>query len=225
MLAVVAVVCEALTSVSEQISRRSYGAFSLQMTLTVWENLRRQLRVILLLKSRQDVLCDGRCVASVHDLGIVNHSATDIEKARSTSIYRVLAMDTLSFTTRADHAVDHESHCREEHNRNMLCNGRDEYVLNSWGSGADANWRDLFSSISASPSSAGDETDSHGTLKSQMIARAPLLIVFPFHNQPSILGAYRALELSVRYVRFLLSQPICESSLGVRNSTLGVCTF
>ena len=214
MLAVVAVVCEALASVSEQISRRSYGAFSLQTTLTVWDNLRRQLRVILLITSRQDLLCDVRCVASVYDLDIGHHTVIDLNKARYASIYRILAMDTLSFTIRADHAVDHESYCREEHNRNLLRNGSEDYILNSWGSGADGNWRDLFSSISPSPSpslaSVEEGTDNKITVKSQMIAltRTPLLMVFPFHNQPSILGAYRALELSVRYLYFLLWQSV-----------------
>ena len=211
MLALVTVVCEALSSVSEQIIRRSYGRFSLQRTLAIWSNLRRQLRVVLLMISRLSELSYAKCIASVHDLDTVYYSNSDLIKMRHASIYKVLALDTLSFTTRADHAVDQENYCREEYNRNVLKSGSEENVLISWGIGADTHWRKLLSALPGSPTAVNNDYHTaagqvqgqgqgQGEVEGQDVTRMPLLMLFPYHNQPSILAVYRALEQSARFV-------------------------
>jgi hypothetical protein len=56
MLGIVAVIVEVLSAVSIQLATRSYGKCNLQVTLTIWTNLFRQLRVALLLSSRYSTL-------------------------------------------------------------------------------------------------------------------------------------------------------------------------
>lgn len=213
MLSLVAIVCETLTAASDQVISRSYGNHSLQLTVEVWENLYRQIRVSLILTGFLNFLGDTIVTASVHDMDSSPQVATDRLQASSISIYRVLALDTLSITKRADHAVDHENLCRERSSTKVIQGGKKNSPLSAWIPLSDPKWRDLLNSIptpsgksapteivgvASLESVTGPVTGSGSGSRSFVEGRLHLLTLFPQHNQPSILAVYRAIELSER---------------------------
>lgn len=130
MLTFCALVLEALHVVHDQVERRTYGAQSLQGTIGAWENLVRQTRVVLLLRSR--VGTGGTSTSAEvtspagSESGPAGTGARSAHQAEFTvrnvsqgavSLHRLLAADTLGFALRAEQALEHEDKCREVYAR------------------------------------------------------------------------------------------------------------
>lgn len=220
-LAFVALVNETLTTVSEQVTRRSYGSSDLKGTIGLWHNLFQQLRVSIVLDRHLVILKESKGTKCVHAYDTrtrsVSHS-TGLNRLHS--VFRVLALDTLSFAVRAEDAIEHENHCRAVYQQRVQQieqeqgqgpgrgqeqgGGREgDGVPTAWGSSAESSWRDLLSLTLPSPSSAIDATPmkkGKPRPEAKKRTRRPLLLHFPLHNQPSVLCTYRAIELSSRYV-------------------------
>jgi hypothetical protein len=221
-LAFVALVNETLTTVSEQVTRRSYGSSDLKGTIGLWHNLFQQLRVSIVLDRHLVILKESKGTQCVHAYDsrapLASHSAG---LNRLHSVFRVLALDTLSFAVRAEDAIEHESHCRavyqqrvqqieQEQGPGQEQGGSKEGdgVPTAWGSSAESSWRDLLSLTLPAPSSAADVTPmkkGKARPEAKKRTRRPLLLHFPLHNQPSVLCTYRAIELSSRYVISVIS--------------------
>jgi hypothetical protein len=152
------VIVDTLHTVSDQIERRTYGKDSMKKTIASWETLIRQIRVILLLKSRMY----SEKIPSFYTI----HALT----TGDLSLYHILAYDTLEFTLRVEQSQEHEERCREVINKRRYNNSplpgsssavsvassehdadhqpqrqsvRNE-VLVAWGTIADKRWRDLL---------------------------------------------------------------------------------
>lgn len=208
MLAFVGVVNETLLIVSEQILRKSYGISSLEATITLWENLFQQLRVSIVLSGHLDLLQETKCSTCVRDFDTkFLPASTERLRLRNCSVYRVLALDTLSFDVRVDHSVEHERQCRTVYTKRIqqieagAASGHrkeGDSAPTAWGPSADSSWRELL----PLPHTTSDEHPDRPRGKTKPVskkrARRPLLLYFPLHNQPSTLGAYRAMEHSVR---------------------------
>jgi hypothetical protein len=223
-MAFVALVNETLTTVSEQVIRRSYGSSDLKGTIGLWHNLFQQLRVSIVLDRHLVILKESKGTQCVHAYDtrapLVSHSAG---LNRLHSVFRVLALDTLSFAVRAEDAIEHESHCRAVYQQRVQQieqeqgqgpgqeqgGGKEgDGVPTAWGSSAESSWRDLLSLTLPSPSSAVDVTPmkkGKARPEAKKRTRRPLLLHFPLHNQPSVLCTYRAIELSSRYVISVIS--------------------
>ena len=227
-LAFVVLVNETLATVSEQVTRRSYGLSDLKSTIEVWHNLFQQLRVSTVLDRHLIILKESRgakCVHAYDTRAQLTSPTTGLNRLHS--VFRVLALDTLSFAARAEDAMEHESHCRavymqrvqqieheqgqgQGHEQGQGHGGLQEKdgVPTAWGSSADSSWRDLLSftlpstSPSTSPSTVDISPMKKGKLRPEVKKRTrrPLLLHFPLHNQPSVLCTFRAIELSSRYV-------------------------
>lgn len=224
-LAFVVLINETLATVSDQVTRRSYGLSDLKGTIGVWHNLFQQLRVSTVLDRHLIILKESRgakCGVHAYDSRAQFMSPTT-GLNRLHSVFRVLALDTLSFAARAEDAMEHESHCRAvymqrvqqiEHEQSQGQGQGHEQgqgglkegdgVPTAWGSSADSSWRDLlsFTLPSPSPSTADISPMKKGKLRPEVKKRTrrPLLLHFPLHNQPSVLCTFRAIELSSRYV-------------------------
>lgn len=211
MLAFVGVVNETLLTVSEQIMRKSYGISSLEGTACLWENLFQQLRVSIILSSHLDLIKEIKYASCVRDFdtkSLLGHA--DRVRMRNCSVYRVLALDSLSFDARVDHSVEHERQCRAVYDKRLQqieagavsgTRGAGDSAPAAWGASNDSSWRELLPI--PLPHTVGNESSDHLKGKSKLSARKrarrPLLLYFPLHNQPSILGAYRAMGLSTRF--------------------------
>ena len=207
MLAFVGVVNETLLTVSEQIMRKSYGTSSLGGTVCLWENLFQQLRVSIILSGHLDLIQEKKfnsCVRGFDTKFFPAHE--DRVMIRNCSVYRVLALDSLSFDVRVDHSVEHERQCRAVYDKRLQqieagavsgTRREGDSAPTAWGASTDSSWRELLPLPLP-----GDEPTDRPKGKSKPNAkkrtRRPLLLYFPLHNQPSILGAYRAMELSTR---------------------------
>jgi hypothetical protein len=202
MMAVVVVVLDTLKAVNDQVERRSFGATSLSRTVAAWETKLKQLRVVLLLASR--------------DITSLTVDRIDTGKV---SIYGLLAVDTLCFTTHAELAGQHEARCAKATllalSPPLSTTEKKDAAISSamplvaWGKVADRRWADLFAiaeeenadNALSSPSS----TDTGSPLNSQarpakVRRKRPMLLFFPHHNRPTILGAYRSLTFLKRSV-------------------------
>jgi hypothetical protein len=131
VLAFSSVLVETLSSVHEQIERRTFGSDHLKHTIHQWEEFIQQIRVVLLLKSRiysrdqpnpllftVDTFLTPKAssICSIKD-----HSLTDHHLSLSQlSLHKILAMDTLEFALRAGPAIEHESRCREVYEKRKL---------------------------------------------------------------------------------------------------------
>ena len=221
-LAFVVLINEILATVSEQVTRRSYGLSDLKGTIGVWHNLFQQLRVSTVLDRHLIILKETRGAKCVQAYDSRAHSMSPTTGLnRLHSVFRVLALDTLSFAARAEDAIEHESHCRavymqrvqqiehgqgqgqgQGHEQGGLKEG--DGVPTAWGCSADSSWRDLlsFTLPSTSPSTVDISPMKKGKLRPEVKKRTrrPLLLHFPLHNQPSVLCTFRAIELSSRYV-------------------------
>lgn len=159
----VSVVLETLQGVHDQIERRSYGKDNLSTTIANWEQVIKQSRVILFLKSR--FLKESSTFSS---FPLPNYTIDNFSQGNM-SIFYMLAFDTLEFVTKADQAIEHEQRCREAyHTRssmvrlssddqsgtvpestlsqsNATIGSKPAEVLLAWGPIADKRWRDLIS--------------------------------------------------------------------------------
>jgi hypothetical protein len=210
MLAFVGVVNETLLTVSEQIMRKSYGTSSLEGTVCLWENLFQQLRVSIILSGHLDLIQEKKFASCVRGFDTKSLPASeDRVRMRNCSVYRVLALDSLSFDVRVDHSVEHERQCRAVYDKRLQqieagtvsgTRREGDCAPTAWGASSDSSWRELL----PLPCAVGDESTDRPKGKTKPSARKrarrPLLLYFPLHNQPSILGAYRAMELSTRSV-------------------------
>ena len=66
-MAFVAMVNETLLAVSDQIERKSYGTSDLKTTISVWENVFRQLRVTIVLNNHMETVGQPALTASIND--------------------------------------------------------------------------------------------------------------------------------------------------------------
>jgi hypothetical protein len=96
-----AVIVDTLHTVNDQIERRTYGHDHMKKTISCWENLIRQLRIVLILKSRM-YWDKVPSFYTVHALTIGD-----------LSLYHMLAYDTLEFTLTVEQSQEHEERCRE----------------------------------------------------------------------------------------------------------------
>ncbi len=99
------VLLDTLNAVNDQIERRTYGQDHLKLTIHCWENIIRQTRLLLLLKSR----VYSNKIPAVYTIEALVRGEL--------SIYHVLAYDSLEFATRVDQAKEHEERCREVYKR------------------------------------------------------------------------------------------------------------
>lgn len=134
-LAIASIILETLNVVNDQIERRSYGESHLKDTIRSWEILIRKIRVVLLLCSRASY--------RVFEFNVDNFDKGLI------SIHKVLAEDTLCFTTKADQSAEHERRCYEVYQRKLDGGGLETHnnrsdILLAWGPIADRRWRDLM---------------------------------------------------------------------------------
>lgn len=233
-LAFVALVNETLTTVSEQVTRRSYGSSDLKGTIGLWHNLFQQLRVSIVLDRHLVILKESKSTQCVHAYDSRAQSVSHITGLnRLHSVFRVLALDTLSFAVRAEDAMEHESHCRAVYQQRVQQMEQEQGqgqgqergggkegdgVPTAWGSSAESSWRDLMSLTLPSPSSAVDATlmkKGKPRPEAKKRTRRPLLLHFPLHNQPSVLCTYRAIELSSRYVISVISIYV-DNNMGIK---------
>ena len=245
MMALVAMVNETLLAVSDQIERRSYGTSNLKTTMWVWENLFRQLRVTMVLNNHMDTVGEATLAASINDYSHFARSDDPCrgQASRSPSVYRVLALDSLSFADRAEDSVAHESQCKAVYLKKMQQieqaskatstslsrkEKESDSVATMWGSSAESNWREMLPPLPSTRTGHGSGTDQTKRMKEKErerggARRRPLLLHFPLHNQPTILSAYRALELSQRWAlnthRVGLLRAACEHIVEVSNVT------
>ena len=118
MLTFAAFVLETLHIVNDQVERRTYGVHSLKGTIASWENLARQTRLVLLLRSRTGA--SDSAGGTVHDGSAIQRNSLFTVQSMSSShvsLHRLLAADTLGFAIRAEQALEHEEKCREVYAR------------------------------------------------------------------------------------------------------------
>lgn len=107
--ALAAILLETFYSVNDQVERRTYGSDNLKKTIYSWENLIRQVRVLLFIKNR---IYDHR------NYDVLASSVANLSDGKL-SIFRILAMDTLVFAFRAEQAKEHEIQCLEVYKRRI----------------------------------------------------------------------------------------------------------
>lgn len=119
----------------DQVERRTYGSQSLKAIIVAWENLVRQTRVTLLLRSRvsgaaspspTDALLPAVVTSSagstmMHSAGAIEFTVRNLSLGQ-VSLHRLLASDTLGFAVRAEQALEHEDKCREVYARSSYHN-------------------------------------------------------------------------------------------------------
>lgn len=166
MMSFSSVIADTLHIVNDQIERRTYGSDHMKKTIQCWENLIREIRVVLLLKSRIYADKIPACYT------IQTLATGDL------SLYQILAYDTLEFTSRVDQSQEHEERCRELYKR-RVANGIDATdalfplqskdaatsgskpasdVLVAWGPIADKRWRDIIN-LAINEDTAEEEDD------------------------------------------------------------------
>lgn len=233
-MGICAVSMEIMTAVSEQLERRTYGVDNLWHTVLSWDVLFKQTRVAALLASR----VDGNSLMALSSVSVppagpdarpsvprLGVSVRALNRG-DVSIYRLLAQDTLCFTTQADQAAEHEARCNEVYLKRVVTNSRGGVpsaagsgagvsagLLMAWGFGADQRWRELLSLVEAedaehaaaqnelgsSNDGAAGNTAGHAVSGRAIRRRKPLLLLFPLHNQSEPLSAYRGLILAERW--------------------------
>lgn len=134
-----AFVLETLTIVNDQVERRTYGAHSVRGTIQAWENLARQTRLLLLLRSRAGTALlpsssssssgsgnNGGTVGGTDEVGydpFLTRRKTEFTVCNLStgqiSLHRLLAADTLGFAVRAEQALEHEDKCRDVYAKSM----------------------------------------------------------------------------------------------------------
>lgn len=198
VLALSAVLLETLYTVNDQIERRTFGSENLKYTIASWENLIRQVRVLLFIKNR---IYDHR---TTEMLACTVNNLSD----GKLSLFRILAMDTLVFALRAEQAREHELQCLEVYKRRIQestsadassstisAKAAQSDVLLAWGKVADKKWRDIIT-IAMNEDTMYRQGSQDGT---QRRRRKPLLLYFPDHNHLDIVGAYRSILLAERW--------------------------
>lgn len=199
MMSVTALILEVLVAVSDQVERRSYGKYSLVVTIQQWQMLFNKLRVVTFLTFR-----------STHLI-----SVDSIDNC-TTSIFQTLAEDTLQFSTYADRANEHEHRCQEvflsksKHNAgtdlrlsdsSSTSNSSNTFhgPLLAWGTTADSRWRELLAVAESSMSTKTAAVNVPGEERSKVKRARPLLLYFPSHIDSSILGCYRGIILAQKW--------------------------
>lgn len=175
----------------------------------------RRLRVALLLSSRSGAAAsvDTLLASAGHSTG---GGSGHLEAMETASVYQLLAADTLRFALTGSAASAHESRCRKTIERKLLDSDGDGPLL-AYGLSADERWRELLNLVEADETTVlesarqtmGLELErsagGNGSITSNGSAsagagrkRRPLLLQFPFHNQPTVLGMHRSLVLASR---------------------------
>ncbi len=188
MMSLTALVLEVLVAVSDQVERRSYGKYTLSTTIQQWQDLYNKLRVVSFLSFR-----------STHSISI-----DSIDDCTS-SIFHILAEDTLQFSTFADRANEHEHRCQEvflsksKHSTDTDSSNGLHGPLLAWGASADSRCRELLAVAESSISMKHVSTSITGEERSKVKRTRPLLLYFPSHIDPTILGCYRGIILAQKW--------------------------
>lgn len=189
----ISIVHEALSSVNEQLERRTYNAFSLKNVL---EDLKISYSKLRLTNLASTLLQSY--------YGIVNSiSISDIENGNAT-IFEVLAIDTLNFAKSAQDSLQHELRCQQIVNKDIyLKDGRIPSLQNTWRELSDTKWKDLHSIAVAIENYAVVSSEATHNVRREMNGdktrkRRPLLLYFPYHMSSVNLCCHRTLLLMKR---------------------------
>lgn len=185
VLTLSALILETLQGVNDQIERRTYGADNVHSSIAAFENLVRQVRVLLLLQ--------GRALAS--GLSCPPFTVYNLETG-VLSVYRLLAQDSLEFGLRAPMAIEHEDRCREVYlarkqqqmqqqsssistmsvsdfdeatnlGMNSSANNNKAEALLAWGKVADKRWRDILSIVLSDDTTASPVSSVSGSKQAE----------------------------------------------------------
>lgn len=160
---------ETLYTVNDQVERRTFGADNLKSTITAWENLVRQLRLLLFVKSRAYHESPSRPISGSSFQQTVTSTLRNLSEG-VLSLHRILATDSLIFALHSDQAREHENQCLEVYKRRSLAadgsvvkpsadqphpegstsgkpTSHHVEVLLAWGKVADKRWRDLITMV------------------------------------------------------------------------------
>ena len=205
--------------VQEHVEKKSYGNVNLESSIRSWHVLFLQLRVVLFLRCRSEAIVKGVFATGVsryeHLLAL---SVRQVDSGE-VSVFGMLAADTLCFAMQQDQAAQHEAKCQEVYLKKVAVAAEQDEVSSSHSAGAataagssssaplliwrasEKRWRELLSVVTSeefdSPQQPSDSSSS--ATKGKARSRRPLLLYFPFHNQPDISGGYRAAWLVNRW--------------------------
>lgn len=188
-MSVVTIVLETFVTISDQLERRTFAAFSLQNVINDWIKLFCKLRIVEVLRNY-----DYRYNVNINPTAKFNvYTVNNVNKC-NVNVFKFLSFDTLNFVNDGEEAVQHELRCltiflkkeitEEIYHKNAMPDSSIKIQINY-----DSKWRDLLSIVY---NDLGVESSQTQVKKKQK----PLLLYFPFHNRSINLSCHRVLVLA-----------------------------